>query len=127
MKLTLLVATLSLALAAAPAPAQSKDVEGSKDSPLVSRYPGSVIDNYKSRQFDEFNFPVGAVTPQGMPKSLHLEGRWHDVVVVEFLIEVNTKTILGVASVCACVCACEHVSARPGTCEHIVCVCVLCC
>jgi hypothetical protein len=71
----LLVATLSLALAAVPAAAQSKDVAGSKDSPLASRYPGSVIDNYKTRQFDEFNFPIGKVTSQGAPKSLHLEGR----------------------------------------------------
>ena len=72
MNRNLLVAMLSLALAA-PAAAQSKDVEGSKDSPLVSRYPGSVIDNYKTRQFDEFNFPIGSMTSQGTPKSLHLE------------------------------------------------------
>jgi hypothetical protein len=71
----LLAAGLFLALAAAPAAAQSKDVEGSKDSPLASRYPGSIIDNYKTKQFDEFNFPIGPVTSQGMPKSLHLEGK----------------------------------------------------
>jgi hypothetical protein len=74
MKLNLLVATLFLTLTAVPAPSQSKDVEGSKDSPLASRYPGSIIDNYKTRQFDEFNFPIGAIT-QGAPKSLHLEGK----------------------------------------------------
>jgi hypothetical protein len=66
---------LFLALAAVPAAAQLKDVEGSKDSPLASRYPGSIIDNYKTKQFDEFSFPIGAVTPQGAPKSLHLEGK----------------------------------------------------
>jgi hypothetical protein len=71
----LLVAGLFVAFAAAPMAAQPRDVEGSKDSPLVSRYPGSIIDNYKTRQFDEFSFPVGAVTPQGMPKSVHLEGK----------------------------------------------------
>jgi flagellar motor protein MotB len=75
MSQNLLAIALSLALAAAPAAGQAKDVEGSKDSPLVSRYPGSVIDNYKTKQFDEFNFPIGAITSQGMPKSLHLEGR----------------------------------------------------
>ena len=58
----LLVAMLSLSLTAGPAAAQSKDVEGSKDSPLASRYPGSVIDNYKTKQFDEFSFPIGKVT-----------------------------------------------------------------
>ena len=62
-------------LTATAATAQSKDVPGSQDSPFATRYPGSVIDNYKTRQFDEFNFPVGAVTPQGAPKMLHLEGK----------------------------------------------------
>lgn len=68
----LFVAGLCLALGAA---AQPKDATGSKDSPLMSRYPGSVIDQYHTSQFDEFNFPVGAVTAQSMPKSLHLEGK----------------------------------------------------
>jgi len=71
----LLIAALLPAIAATPAVAQSKDVEGSMDSPLVSRYPGSIIDNYKTRQFDKFSFPIGAITSQGMPKSLHLEGK----------------------------------------------------
>jgi flagellar motor protein MotB len=75
MNRSLLVAGLALAFAVAPAFAQPKDVAGSQDSPLVSRYPGSVIDNYKVKQFDEFSFPIGAVTSQGMPKSLHLEGK----------------------------------------------------
>lgn len=57
------------------AAAQSKDVAGSADSPLVTRYPGSIIDNYKTRQFDEFSFPVGAVTSQGAPKVQRLEGK----------------------------------------------------
>lgn len=74
MNRSLLLATLSLTLIAASASAQPKDIEGSKDYPLISRYPGSVIDNYKTRQFDEFNFPIGAVTA-GMPKMLHLEGK----------------------------------------------------
>jgi len=75
---TLFAAGLALALAAlaaAPAGAQPKDAAGGKDSPLVTRYPGSVIDQYAAHQFDEFNFPIGAVTPQGSPKSLHLEGK----------------------------------------------------
>jgi outer membrane protein OmpA-like peptidoglycan-associated protein len=71
----LLLAELLLALTAWPAAAQPKDIAGSRDSPLASRYPGSVIDNYKTKEFDEFSFPVGAVTSQGAPKSLHLEGK----------------------------------------------------
>jgi hypothetical protein len=34
-----------------------------------------VIDQYAAHQFDEYNFPIGAITPQGMPKSQHLEGK----------------------------------------------------
>src|ERR1039457_7247768 len=75
MNRNLFAAGLGLAFAVAPAAAQSKDVEGSKDSPLATRYPGSVIDNYKTRQFDEFSFPIGAFTSQGVPKGLHLEGK----------------------------------------------------
>jgi OmpA-OmpF porin, OOP family len=69
------IAGLSLALAVAPLAAQPKDATGSKDSPLVTRYPGSVIDQYVTHQFDEFNFPVGAIGKEGAPKSLHLEGK----------------------------------------------------
>lgn len=71
----LFLAGLCLALAAAPAVAQPKDAAGSKDSPLVTRYPGSVIDRYATHEFDEFNFPVGAVGKDNKPKSLHLEGK----------------------------------------------------
>jgi OOP family OmpA-OmpF porin len=71
----MLAAGLCLALAAAPAAAQPKDAAGSKDSPLVTRYPGSVIDRYVTHEFDEFNFPIGAIVPDHGPKSLHLEGK----------------------------------------------------
>lgn len=74
MNRNMLIAGLALALAAVPAVAQPKDVEGSKDSPLASRYPGSNIDNYKAHEFDEFNLPIGAVT-QGAPKTQRLEGK----------------------------------------------------
>lgn len=69
-------AGLILALAATPAVSQPKrDAEGSKDSPLVSRFPGSIINDYAAKEFDEFNLPISKVTPQGMPKFLHLEGK----------------------------------------------------
>jgi OOP family OmpA-OmpF porin len=69
------IAGLSLAIAVVPLAAQPKDTTGSKDSPLVTRYPGSVIDQYVTHQFDEFNFPIGAIGKEGAPKSLHLEGK----------------------------------------------------
>jgi OmpA-OmpF porin, OOP family len=70
----LFAAGMCFALAVAPAAAQPKDAAGSKDSPLVTRYPGSVIDKYQTHEFDEFSFPVGAITGDA-PKSLHLEGK----------------------------------------------------
>jgi len=70
----LLIAGMFLALTTGPAAAQPKDVEGSKDSPLVSRYPGSIIERYKTSEFDEFNLPMSKVASQGV-KTLHLEGK----------------------------------------------------
>ena len=37
------------------------DVGGSKDHPLVSRYPGSTITGYRTAEFDEFTLPLGKV------------------------------------------------------------------
>jgi outer membrane protein OmpA-like peptidoglycan-associated protein len=74
-KRTVFAASLLLLLATLPAFAQTKDIPGSKDSPLVSRYPGSVISNYKTHAFDEYLFPIGAVTAKGEPKSQIVEGK----------------------------------------------------
>jgi len=71
----MLVASLVLSTCAILAPAQAKDVDGSKDSPLVSRYPGSVIIDYIAHNFDEFNLPVGIVTSKGEPKFQVIEGK----------------------------------------------------
>ena len=58
----ILAALFVLAASTVLLPAQSKDAAGSMDSPLVSRYPGSVIDNYKTHEFDDFSFPIGPIT-----------------------------------------------------------------
>ena len=42
--------------------AQRQDVEGGKDHPLISRYPGSVITEYVARDFDEYSLPLGKIT-----------------------------------------------------------------
>ena len=52
-----------------------QDIEGSKDSPLVSRYPGSRIIGYVTREFDEYLFPTGKVADDKPTKSEHLEGK----------------------------------------------------
>jgi len=42
---------------------------------LISRYPGSVIKNYLTREFDEFTLPLSKATDQKFAKSQHLEGK----------------------------------------------------
>jgi outer membrane protein OmpA-like peptidoglycan-associated protein len=70
----LLAAALLLAFASF-LPALAQDASGSKDSPHISRYPGSHITNYATHDFDQFQLPVGAVTPKGEPKFQTIEGR----------------------------------------------------
>ncbi|MCL0034272.1 DUF4892 domain-containing protein [Thermodesulfovibrionales bacterium] len=48
-----------LLLTASVAYAHGKDVEGSKDHPLISRFAGSVIKFYDVKQFDEYVLPLG--------------------------------------------------------------------
>jgi outer membrane protein OmpA-like peptidoglycan-associated protein len=74
--LKLLVAVaFCVGVAALGARAQSKDVEGSKDHPLISRYPGSFIRDYRTTDFDEFTLPLGKASGGVLAKSQHLEGK----------------------------------------------------
>lgn len=41
--------------------APRKDVRGSKDHPLISRYPGSYIEDYQQVDYEEYSIPVGVV------------------------------------------------------------------
>ena len=72
---TVFVACLLLGLSAPFAAAQDQDVEGSQDHPLISRYPGSIIKNYLTKEFDELTLPLGKVVEQKFAKSQHLEGK----------------------------------------------------
>jgi flagellar motor protein MotB len=63
------------ALTAAICGAQPQDLPNSKDHPLVTRYPGSVIDVYSVVEFDEFNLPLGKLKEAKFDKSQHLEGK----------------------------------------------------
>jgi hypothetical protein len=58
--LAVIVAAL-VAVTPRAALAQLSDVKGSKDHPMVSRYPGSVIIGYDFRKFDEFVIPLGVL------------------------------------------------------------------
>jgi outer membrane protein OmpA-like peptidoglycan-associated protein len=65
----------SIILAAAClCPAQQKDAEGCKDSPLITRFPGSVISNCKDQADDTFDFEQG----NGKPRK-KMEGEFHQL------------------------------------------------
>lgn len=53
-----------------------QDAEGCKDSPLISRFPGGVINSCENKEFDQFDFPLGN-DQDGNPKSKHVEGEFH--------------------------------------------------
>lgn len=55
--------------------AQQQDAQGSKDHPLISRYPGSVISDYSANAFDEYTLPLGKIEDGKFAKSQHLEGK----------------------------------------------------
>lgn len=48
-----------------------KDAEGCKDSPLINRFPGSIINSCENKEYEQADFPVGA------DKTKHLEGEYH--------------------------------------------------
>jgi len=56
--------------------AQGQDVRGSKDHPLISRYPGSWITSYTQKEYDEFVLPLGKwVRGDKAEKTQKLEGK----------------------------------------------------
>ena len=80
---TVFAACLLLGLAAPVAAAQDQDMEGSKDHPLITRYPGSYIAKYLTKEFDEFSLPLGPVEEENkITKNQHLEGKITRIVYV---------------------------------------------
>ena len=71
------VAVIALvAIGAVCARAQETDLEGSKDHPLVSRYPGSHITEYRTAEFDELALPLAKTNDAGVPEKVQkLEGK----------------------------------------------------
>lgn len=67
---------LSLLMLSNSAIMAQKDVAGSQDHPLITRYPGSVIRWYDVEAYTEFKLPVGAVTGyRHIDKWLELHGK----------------------------------------------------
>jgi len=64
---------VTIALAAVSAGAQ--DARGSKDHPMITRYPGSYIRDYVQKPYDEFTLPLGRADEGKFTKSQHLEGK----------------------------------------------------
>ena len=72
----LLTALLSIPAWFAPCDgAAQEDLPGSSDHPLVSRYAGSYIVKYDSREFDAYELLTGAVSRQGPSSVVSLEGK----------------------------------------------------
>jgi len=55
---------------------QPQDAEGCKDSPLVTRFPGSTIQSCDNKEFEQADFPLGP-DKDGNDRSKHLEGEYH--------------------------------------------------
>lgn len=53
----------------------AQDVGGSKDHPLISRFPGSSIIRYDMKQFNEYAVPLGKMEKGKLTKSQKLEGK----------------------------------------------------
>ena len=53
-----------------------KDAEGCKDSPLVTRFPGGVINSCENKEFEQADFPLGN-DKNGNVLTKHLEGEFH--------------------------------------------------
>ena len=75
--------SIGLAACLVAAAAMAEDAEGSKDHPLITRYPGSTIENYDRKEFDEYNMHVGKCVEdpsnnnEWKCKDQHLEGKGH--------------------------------------------------
>lgn len=73
-----LLLCLALPLASQLCGAQAKDAEGCKDSPLITRFPGSVITGCKQANDDVYSFEMGPGKPAKKVegKSLHINYKY---------------------------------------------------
>jgi OmpA-OmpF porin, OOP family len=53
-----------------------KDAGGCKDSPLVTRFPGGIINSCENKEFEQADFPLGN-DKDGNALTKHLEGEFH--------------------------------------------------
>jgi OOP family OmpA-OmpF porin len=53
-----------------------KDAEGCKDSPLITRFPGSLIHSCENKEYEQADFPLGH-DKDGNELKKHVEGEFH--------------------------------------------------
>jgi OOP family OmpA-OmpF porin len=53
----------------------AQDATGSKDNPLITRYPGSTINEYSQKAFDEYELPLSKFAGGKYEKTQRLEGK----------------------------------------------------
>lgn len=53
-----------------------KDAEGCKDSPLITRFPGSIIHSCENKEYEQADFPLGH-DKDGNELTKHVEGEYH--------------------------------------------------
>lgn len=73
---TALLVACACVFAASDLRAQDADADGCKDSPLVTRVPGSTIHSCENKEFDQAEMPVGK-GPDGSPVTKTFEGDFH--------------------------------------------------
>jgi len=66
----------ALALTASSLRAQEQDAEGCRDSPIITRMPGSTIHSCENKEFEQGKFPLG-VDSEGTAKEKTAEGEYH--------------------------------------------------
>lgn len=53
-----------------------QDADGCKDSPLITRFPGSIIHTCENKEYEQADFPLG-LDKDGNEKTKHIEGDYH--------------------------------------------------
>ncbi|MBM4162667.1 MAG: OmpA family protein [Ignavibacteria bacterium] len=75
-KVVYLLGGVLLTMVTASSVFAQEDAEGSKDHPLISRYPGSYIRHYDVKEFGEYALALGKLHKDGkLTKSQELEGK----------------------------------------------------
>lgn len=63
-----------------------EDVEGSKDHPMVSRFPGAVIVGYAPPEYNEVVFPTGPLARKNnrfqYQSTITVEGQWTSILYI---------------------------------------------